>query len=185
MKNTALRPALHGLIALSLLLPLAAFAAPPAEGELAPDFTLKTLDGESTLSLSDYSGKVVYIDFWASWCGPCRRAFPEVKALYSEYGPEGLEVLAVSLDRKTPPAIKFFDEQKVTFPGLHDDQGKVAAVYGVQSIPMAVIIGPDGKIAMKMIGFDPRKLPEIKETIEGLLQRADQERTEQKAEVKG
>ncbi len=173
MKNLTLRIAFGGLLTLGLILPLAAataLAGPPEQGEIAPDFTLTTLDGAKTLTLSDFRGEVVYIDFWASWCGPCRRAFPEVKELYKEYSKAGLEVLAVSLDKTTKPAIKFFDKQEALFPGLHDLGGKVATKYGVKSIPTAIIVGPDGKIAMRMTGFDPKKLPQIKSTIEGLLE---------------
>ena len=155
MKIRPIRIATRALLALGLILTIAApsLADPAEQGAVAPDFTLKTLDGEREMTLSDLRGGVVYIDFWASWCGPCRRAFPEVKSLYSEYGGDDFEVLAVSLDRTTPPAIKFFDKQEAAFPGLHDAGGLVARQYGVQSIPTAIIVGPDGKIAKRMTGY--------------------------------
>jgi thiol-disulfide isomerase/thioredoxin len=191
MKITAIRIATRALLVFGLVLTIAApgLAGPAEQGALAPDFTLKTLDGEQELTLSDLRGGVVYIDFWASWCGPCRRAFPEVKSLYSDYGGNGFKVLAVSLDRTTPPAIKFFDKQEVNFPGLHDAGGLIARKYGVQSIPTAIIVGPDGKIAKRMTGFDPRQLPAIRAAIEELIESTGsgeaRERDARDTEVRG
>jgi len=154
------------LAALLLALPASAL---PGAGDVAPEFSLKTLNGESEITLSDLKGKVVYLDFWASWCGPCRKAFPEVKSLHAEYADQGMEVLAISLDRSPSPAIRFMAQQKAGFPALFDAGSKTAGAYGVRSIPSTVIVGPDGRVAYSMIGFNPGKVGEIKKTIEELL----------------
>ncbi len=163
------RLSILSLAALAALLMVLPANALPKVGDEAPDFSLKTLNGETEISLSDLEGKVVYLDFWASWCGPCRRAFPEVKQLHAEYAEQGMEVLAISLDRSPSPAIQFMAQQEASFPALFDAGSATAAAYGVRSIPTTVIVGPDGKVAYSMIGFHPNKVGEIKETIEGLL----------------
>jgi len=157
------------LTALATLMLSGAAMALPNVGDEAPDFTLKTLSGETEINLAGLEGKVIYLDFWASWCGPCRKAFPEVKKLHKEYAEQGMEVLAISLDRSPAPAIKFMAEQNAGFESLYDNGGSAAKKYGVRSIPSTVIVGPDGKVAYSMIGFDPRKVGEMKEIIEGLL----------------
>jgi peroxiredoxin len=166
MKNRISILSLTALAALLLAIPALAL---PKVGDEAPDFTLKSLDGSTEITLSELEGKVVYLDFWASWCAPCRRAFPEVKKLHEEYADKGMEVLAISLDRSPAPAIKFMAEQGVGFESLFDAGGGAASRYGVRSIPTTVIVGPDGKVAYSMKGFNPMKVGELKETIEGLL----------------
>ena len=140
-----------------------------ATGDAAPDFTLSTLDGATSYTLSDLKGQVVYIDFWASWCSPCRKSFPEVQALQSEYKDRPFQVLALSLDRRAGDGLKFIQAQKSTLTALFDDGGAVANAYGVRSIPSMFIVGPDGKVAYSTVGFDPRAMPQIKSTIDGLL----------------
>jgi len=166
MKKALLTLAAAALLALGSILP--AGAIPPVGSE-APDFTLKSLDGKTTYTLSELRGQVVYLDFWASWCGPCRRSFPEVMSLYEEYKEKGFVVLAVSIDRTVEAAAGFMAKQKAPFPAVFDTKGAVATRYGVSSIPSAILVGPDGKIAHSAIGFDPRRVPELKKTIEGLL----------------
>jgi thiol-disulfide isomerase/thioredoxin len=161
---------LAALLALFGALPLMAL---PQVGESAPDFTLKTLDGEHEYTLSALKGKVVYLDFWASWCSPCRKAFPEVMELHEQYKEQGLEVLAISLDQAPGPAKKFIAQQKSLFPALFDAQKTAAVKYGIRSIPSTVIVDAEGKVAFTMIGFDPRKVGQIHELLDGLLEHAE------------
>ncbi|MBN2170543.1 MAG: TlpA family protein disulfide reductase [Candidatus Krumholzibacteriota bacterium] len=158
----------------ALLLALAAGPAAAADDDaaLAPDFTLTTLDGKEAVTLSALRGKVVYLDFWASWCGPCRQSFPEVKKLHAEYGKGDFVVLAVNLDRSTAPALRFMDSQKAEFTAVFDQGGKVAARYGVRGIPTTVLIGADGRIAHQVSGFHPKMMPDLKARIESLLEEA-------------
>ncbi len=171
MKQTLLSLA---LLAMTLGLAQPALALTPV-GEQAPDFTLSSLDGKETYTLSELRGQVVYLDFWASWCGPCRRSFPEVQALHKEYKGRPFRVLAVSLDRKAADGLKFLEAQQAGFPSVFDEGGKVATRFGVQSIPSAFVIGPDGKVAHSAVGFDPRGVPQLKAKIEGLIAAAEAE----------
>ena len=157
------------LAALTVLFGALPLMALPQAGTVAPDFTLQTLDGETQYQLSELKGQVVYLDFWASWCGPCRKAFPEVMELHKEYKDRGLEVLAISLDQAPGPAKKFIAQQGSQFPALFDAKKSAAVAYGVRSIPSTVIVDAEGKVAFSMIGFDPRKVGEIHELLDGLL----------------
>jgi thiol-disulfide isomerase/thioredoxin len=163
---------------LALALPVGAAASAPGA---APDFTLKSLDGKTEYTLSELQGKVVYLDFWASWCGPCRRAFPDLISLHEEYKDEGFMVLAVSLDRKVEAAVKFMEQQKASFPAVFDEMGKIATRYGVRSIPTAFLIDAKGMVVQSSVGFDPNKVDKLKATIEELLADAASESDETKA----
>ncbi len=153
-------------LALAFSLPAVALTS---RGEQAPDFTLTTLDGSQEISLAELAGKVVYIDFWASWCGPCRKALPEVQALWDEYRGDSFQMIGVNLDRKIDAGLKYVQTKNVTFPSVFDDGGSVSTLYGVRSIPSTVIIGPDGKVAFSEVGFSPQRVPDIKKIIDGLL----------------
>lgn len=125
------------------------------KGSVAPDFTQKSPEGED-VSLSDFRGKVVLIDFWASWCGPCRRENPKVVKLYEEYKDQGFEILGVSLDRKKDRWLKAIEADGLVWPHVSDLKGwqnEVAQLYGVGSIPHTVLLDREGKIvAQKLRG---------------------------------
>lgn len=125
-----------------------------AIGALAPDFTLNNTTGEA-VSLSDYRGKIVLLDFWASWCGPCRRENPNVVSLYQQYNHKGFEVLGVSLDGKRSGAdpkaawLKAIEQDQLSWANLSDLQGfesPIAKLYGIQSIPSTFLIDAEGII---------------------------------------
>jgi peroxiredoxin len=117
----------------------------PRVGTSAPDFTLLNLDGES-VSLSDFRGRPVLINFWASWCGPCKVEMPAIQAVYEQHQEEGFVVLAVAVDDSTENARRFIDEHGLTFQALMDD-GSVASAYRVFGLPASFFVGADGKIA--------------------------------------
>ena len=125
----------------------------PMEGFPAPDFELKTLDGEP-ISLSDMRGKAVLINFWASWCPPCRSEMPAMQQIYEEYGPDEFVILAVNSthqDRLTD-AESFVAERGLTFPILLDTQGQVSSTYQVRSLPTSFFVDRDGIIREIVIG---------------------------------
>ncbi len=131
----------------------------------APDFTLETPDGKK-VSLKDFKGKVVLIDFWASWCGPCRRENPNVVAMYNRYKNKGFEILGVSLDRSKEPWIKAIADDKLTWPHVSDLKGwgsSAAALYGITSIPHTVLVDRDGRIVARQLRGEVlgKKLEEI------------------------
>ena len=117
-------------------------------GGTAPDFSQKTPEGEE-LKLSDLKGKVVLLDFWASWCGPCRRENPNVVRVYNKYKDKGFDILGVSLDKTKDRWLKAIEDDGLTWHHVSDLKGwqnKVAQAYGVSSIPHTVLLDEEGKI---------------------------------------
>ncbi len=117
-------------------------------GGLAPDFTQKTPSGKD-LSLSDLRGKVLLVDFWASWCGPCRRENPNVVKLYNQYKDKGFEILGVSLDRDYDSWVRAIEADQLTWPQVSDLQywnNAVAQTYGVRAIPHTILLDAEGRI---------------------------------------
>lgn len=116
----------------------------------APDFTLEAEDG-LTYTLSDYKGQTVVLNFWASWCPPCRAELPELKVFYDEESSDELVFLSVNLftSERDPAALPdFIENENLPFPVLYDRAGEVGTAYEIQSIPTTVIIDPDGRISM-------------------------------------
>jgi cytochrome c biogenesis protein CcmG/thiol:disulfide interchange protein DsbE len=120
-------------------------------GRAAPDFLLRTLDGRE-LRLSDLRGRVVLLNFWASWCQPCRSEMPEFVRLYSTQRDRGLEVVAVDLQEAPAPVQGFVDEFGMTFPVVFDRTGEVARTYRVTQLPVTLIIDRDGVIRAAKYG---------------------------------
>ncbi|MFQ6099473.1 MAG: TlpA family protein disulfide reductase, partial [Armatimonadota bacterium] len=115
-------------------------------GRPAPDFSAETLSGD-TLRLSDYRGEVVLLDFWASWCLPCRMEMPNVARVHDRYSSRGLQVIGVNLDAERSDADAAVSELGITWPQVLDGQmGSIARHYGVKSIPMTFLVGRDGTI---------------------------------------
>ena len=120
----------------------------------APNFTVKTLTGKKR-SLADFRGKVVLIDFWATWCGPCRIGLPETQRLAKAYKSSGLEVLAIS-DEDAKTVSPFLKSNHYTFPTYLDAQGKTATAYKIEGIPTTVVIDKRGRLVSYMVGLqDP------------------------------
>jgi peroxiredoxin len=123
--------------------------AATAEGAVAPDFTLKSVDGED-VALSSFRGKYVLVDFWASWCGPCRQENPNVVKAYNAFNAKGFEVLSVSVDRDQEAWKKAIEEDGLTWTQVHADEASgVAQTYGIQSIPSTFLLDKEGKIVAK------------------------------------
>jgi thiol-disulfide isomerase/thioredoxin len=122
-----------------------------------PDFAEKDLDGKP-LSVGDHKGKVVLVDFWATWCGPCRAELPNVIAAYKKYHDQGFDIIGVSLDSDRAKLDAFLKKTEgMTWPQFFDGEGwanKLAVKYGVESIPFTVLVGPDGKIIGKDLRGD-------------------------------
>ena len=123
------------------------------QGEVAPDFVQKTPDGKD-LKLSDLRGKIVLVDFWASWCGPCRRENPHVKKLYEKYKEQGFEVLGVSLDRTKASWEKAIEKDGLEWAHVSDLKGwknEVAKMYSVSSIPHTILLDQEGRIIARKL----------------------------------
>ncbi len=149
--STFLRRLGAALAACLLTVSLARAEAPPTP---APDFTLKSRSGEN-LRLSDYRGEVVMINFWASWCGPCRQEMPLLEQLYSEYNPLGFTILGVNVEEDSGKALAMLNEIPVSFPVLFDTSSKVSKLYNVVAMPSTVLIDRDGRVRFLHRGYKP------------------------------
>ncbi len=120
----------------------------------APNFTLKSLAG-SNFKLSETRGKVVLLNFWASWCGPCRKEMPLLNNLHNKYKSLGFTVLGVNVEQKTSKARDFINSRPVDFPILLDSSNKVSKLYKVVAMPSTVLIDRDGKMRYLHQGYKP------------------------------
>lgn len=151
---------------LLLLAPLPLLVSAARAGSLpatAPSFTLPTRDGN--VSLESLRGRVVLVDFWASWCDPCRNSFPWMSALQDRYAEKGLTVVAINLDKDRSAAQEFLDRFPASFPVAFDPSGKTAEAFKVSAMPSSFIISRTGTIVLAHAGFDPRKTGEIESLI--------------------
>lgn len=160
-------PVLAALILLAAVASFAEEAAPPAKQ--APEFTLLNVKTGKMVSLSEYKGKVVLLDFWATWCVPCRKAIKGYEELFKEKHQEGFVVLAVSVDKRVKKLKDFVDKRPVSYPMLHDPDKKAMKAYGVFRIPTTFIIDRTGAIKYKYVGGGENMEKIIKEKVEELL----------------
>jgi DsbE subfamily thiol:disulfide oxidoreductase len=135
-------------------------------GKPAPDFKLKGLDGND-VKLADLKGQVVLLDFWATWCGPCRASLPHLDEIYQELKDKGLKAYAIDLRENEGPVKSFVENTKLGIPVLLDSDGKVAKSFGVGGIPQTVVIGKDGTIKKIVVGAGTHE--QIKAAIEEAL----------------
>jgi len=136
----------------------------------APDFTLTTLSGTS-LSLADLRGKVVLLNFWATWCGPCRKEMPAIEALYQRYKDQGLEVLAISLDKLSTAVVEaFVKEMGVTYRVALDPTWATARTYAVRAVPATFLIDRAGNVVLRELGERDWMEEAKQRAVEGLLQ---------------
>jgi thiol-disulfide isomerase/thioredoxin len=126
-----------------------------------PDFALKDLDG-NVVRLADLRGSVVIVDFWATWCPPCRLSLPHLQAISDEYGARGVKVVAIAMDDQGASVVRpYLAKNNLTFTVVLPDAQVDQAFGGVRGLPTTFIIGPDGKIFKKLVGFDPASTPQI------------------------
>jgi cytochrome c biogenesis protein CcmG, thiol:disulfide interchange protein DsbE len=145
------------IMASALLLSVSAQAL--EVGSAAPNFSLAVIKNSAAkkITLADYKGKVVYVDFWASWCGPCQRSFPVLEKIRTKYKNQGFEVLAVNMDEKVEDANGFLAKYPVSFPIAHDPAGKVGDLYQLKGMPSAYIVDRKGVVSHLVVGFDEKK----------------------------
>ncbi len=130
---------------------------------VAPGFNLPTDSG--TVSLQSLEGKVVLVDFWASWCGPCEKSFPWLATMHERYGAAGLEIVAISLDKDHAAAETFLERHPAPFTVAFDPSAGVAKAFHVSGLPSTVLIGPKGEILYSHVGFDPKKTTDLEARI--------------------
>ncbi|MDQ7816722.1 MAG: redoxin domain-containing protein [Melioribacteraceae bacterium] len=121
-------------------------SATQSKSVLAHDFTLPTTDGKQ-LKLSDYKGKVVILDFWATWCPPCRKGIPDLVELKKRYGSKGFEIIGISVDQETKPdVVPFIKEYGINYPVVYGNMNVYQQYGGIRAVPTSFIIDKEGKI---------------------------------------
>ena len=157
------------LMVLCLTLALSQGALAASKGQTAPNFKLPGIKSGNLMSLKSLRGKVVYLDFWASWCGPCRQSLPLLNDLRKELKSKGFEVLAVNLDEDKADAKAFLKQFPVSYPVLLDPKGKVPQKYDLPGMPTSYLIDRKGKIRSVHIGFKKQDMQKIRKEVMSLL----------------
>ena len=140
------------------------------EGDIAPPFQLPELGSSSVEhGLLQYRGKVVYLDFWAAWCGPCRISIPEMAELHSALGSENFVVLAINLDIDPNEANQFLARFPVNYTVLSDPEGRVAELYQLRGMPTSFLIDKSGRVALQHVGYRKGDIVMIRNVVENLL----------------
>ena len=139
------------------------------EGIAPVNFTLPLLDG-TNVSLSQYKGKVVFLNFWATWCGPCRSEMPSMETVYQKLKDQGLEMLAVNLGESRNDVSAFMNQYRLSFPAVLDERSITGSYYNVQAIPSTYIIDRRGLIIARLVGSIDWNTPKITAALEAALQ---------------
>ena len=138
-------------------------------GDEAPNFHLRDLDGNVT-SLSQFRGKVVLLNFWATWCGPCRVEMPAMEQLYRTFSRREFQILAISTDPQGMTVTRPFQQKNgLTFPILHDTDMQIGLTYGARSLPMTLMIDRQGIVRERIFGARDWNSPEARELIQLLM----------------
>jgi cytochrome c biogenesis protein CcmG, thiol:disulfide interchange protein DsbE len=133
----------------------------------APDIDLPGLDGN--IQLDRFKGNVIYLDFWASWCLPCKKSFPWMHDIKQAYADQGFEVVAVNLDKDRELADEFLRQMDVNFQVAFDESGQSASQYKLRGMPSSYLIGRDGKVYASHIGFRDNDKEKLEQAIKNLL----------------
>jgi cytochrome c biogenesis protein CcmG, thiol:disulfide interchange protein DsbE len=137
-------------------------------GTRAPAFDVAG-SGAKNVRLADLKGRVVYVDFWASWCAPCKQSFPWMNEMQQKYGPRGFSVVAVTVDRKREDADKFLASTPASFTVAYDTTGKVAEAFRPKGMPTSFLIGADGVVRAVHVGFKDSDKAELEREIQAAL----------------
>jgi peroxiredoxin len=156
------------VLAVLVLVALAVPAGAVTLQDQAPDFTLKSLEG-SNLRLEEYRGQVVLINFWASWCGPCRQEIPLLDRLHQRYLDTGFAVLGINVEGEEAPARKLIDRIPVTFPVLIDQEQRVSELYELEAMPSTVVVDRDGVVRYIHRGYKPGDEAKYIEVVKELI----------------
>lgn len=153
----------------TLLFGLTTAASAIERGQIAPDFELPVLQQEQAINLAQYRGKVIYVDFWASYCVACRLTVPVLNQLKAQFGEQGFEVLAVNIDEHQREALAEMQKQSLNYPVLWDQNGEVAHDYGVQVLPSGYLVDAQGTVRLVQIGMSQKHQQFLAAVIDKLL----------------
>jgi thiol-disulfide isomerase/thioredoxin len=156
------------LIALAAIVPTPV-AWSVASGEAAPACSAPLLDSGRTTNLADYRGKVVYLDFWASWCAPCRESFPFMNELQGDLADKGLQIVAVSVDKTADEAQRFLARYPAKFTIVLDTKGACPAAFRLEGMPSSYIIDRTGAVRAIRVGFRDSDRAEIRRQLTEIL----------------
>jgi thiol-disulfide isomerase/thioredoxin len=157
------------LAALAAALVAFAWPASATDGAVpAPAFSLASREGKQ-VSLADLKGQVVMINFWASWCGPCRQEFPALDQIYAKYKPMGFALVAINVESEKADAERFLGATPVSFPILFDPDNKVSGSYGVSAMPTTVLVDRQGRVRWQHRAYKPGDEAKYIEQIRAVL----------------
>ena len=156
------------LLAIAVWLAAVPLAEAAEAGQSAPPFSLPTAKGDS-VSLDKLRGKVVYVDFWASWCGPCRRSFPWLNEMQQKYGGRGFVAVGVNVDKKRADADRFLALIPASFTIVYDEAGTAPNAYDVKGMPSSYLIDARGKVAFVERGFLDEHKADLEQRIAALV----------------
>ncbi|HEB89643.1 MAG TPA: TlpA family protein disulfide reductase [Deltaproteobacteria bacterium] len=139
-------------------------------GDRAPAFAAPALGGKGMVELGRYRGKVVYLDFWASWCAPCLTAIPEIEKMRKEFPSRDFQILAVNLDQSERKALRFLKKHPIGYPSASDPKGSLPGQYGVETMPTSYLIDRDGVIRYVHRGFQRGDSAKLRHEIRALLE---------------
>jgi peroxiredoxin len=163
------RWALAALAALLLLAPGSPAAAVDT-GDRAPAFALPALEGGGRLDLKQYRGKVVWLDFWASWCPPCLTSLPELEKLRRQMPAEDFQILAINVDKDPKKALRFLEKNPVGYPSASDPDGALPERFGLKTMPTSYLIDRDGTVRLVHEGYRSGDIDSIRREITRLIE---------------
>lgn len=156
------------VLALILISPALVHASSDLIGSPAPGFALPDMQG-AVLSPQSLRGRVVFLNFWATWCVSCREELPELQTLFKKYGDEGFDVIGICVDGSVTTIERFMQEASITFPILLDPDGKAADAYRLTGLPVSYILDRNGIVRYRHEGFGKDSLPVYEDEIKKLL----------------
>lgn len=140
------------------------------EGQPAPAFSARSLTGDGNVALGAYKGKVVYLDFWASWCAPCQTSLPALEALRKEFPADQFQVIAINVDQDPEKARKLLEKLKIGYPSAMDPEGRLPETFGLKTMPTSYLIDRDGVIRRVHPGFRSGDVDAIRQQIKTLVE---------------
>ena len=170
LKSLTARVRACALLAACLPMLLAAgTAAALSTGDTAPIFKAAMLEGDGQIDLSDFRGKVVYLDFWASWCPPCLTSLPVLESLRKEYPEESFQIVAINLDQDPRKALRFLEKIRIGYPSGADPKGRIPESFGLKTMPTSYLIDADGVIRFVHEGFRKSDADLLRKHIDALV----------------